>query len=1553
MCKKLNFRSPMALAVAAMFALTQLAGAATTYVWNITNNANWSAPASWTPATSAAGPLAIDSASFGNNDTSTTNYIVNNTVDSLYGGTVSNLTINSSALPAAQNYDVTQIPSGTTLTVLGNMVVGGVNGPNTAATTEAYFTGGGTLAVLGTNLVVQNWDNTTRNGATAWLNLSALTNFVYYNTNHGTISIMDSYGGSSGTSGGQNTGFGGNMALAAVSNSITAVNLSIATSQEPQIGPAGFLVLGSGTNKFNVSNFNLVVGKSSFTLSNAAAGSGLRIRGLSGADSDASDNITIADRNQGGTATSTGSMLLNGCDVDIKAGSLIVAENIGGSPTSLADGGTGLLQFDTGTISANSLLMAYNTSANNGTSLTETANCTGTVDVGSHATLLIGAGQVFALATAQQNGPSTGILIISNGLMNCQGPLTMGTNGGGINGSILLTGGTLNMGANSYVGTLARPVTTLTLTNNCTLSLSIPATTYTNICVQNLNWPTPDTGMTISLAAVPIGINPGTSVPFLSYSTVMNGTFNNPILSLPAGVQGNLSQTGNTIYLTLTGGVGPGQGGQQTLLNPSFEQTPSGTGWTTVGGTSVITTNTGVNYPNTGPCTFNALPIQAYSGTNVAKLTGSFVSGGSTNSWSQSVAVTNGSTFTAGGYTYVSHDDIMSGADSFYYEVDFKDTNGVLLSCYESPIVTNLTCGETLPFAVDAWNLMAVTNQMQVIGGINTGVVLATNIGVIITAPPHTVTALFKAVFIQRNATDTGSVYLDAVNLGFAASAVGPTLSTVSPNLVTLCTNTSMTCTANSTETTISSVQLVATTTTLGGSATNVVTYTNGSPGTTVSGIGTSNATITVALATNTIYQSVVVSATDADGLSVASPADSFDTLTYNLVIEGSDFNFTNGLFLDTPANGGLALYTNKVGNAGVDENKAAKSSTQSYYRPLDAVITQPAAASTGVPPTGTEQKFVTALANGDTNDVEVEVGFNSVGDWLNYTRTFTNGPGASAPGGTYNIWCYLATSGSGVQLSLSQVTNSPTMTGQLTNFIGTFGTPSFSDASYNSYVYVPLVDQFGNRIAITLTNVETLKSTIVGNPNIAFYMLEPVQPILTPILLNIYPNAPFQSTSQFTFTVSPAQGSSILTSGIGLTLNGVPITSGLSFVAGGAGSWTVNYAIQSNELYTAVINVTNSTGGTLSYSESFDTFNINNFHWMAVDYDFSTNNGTSSGGSVGNGWTGGLFIDNPAPTGDTNILANENAESNSYYAYPMNIPETDPVTAPGAVAQQSIDIQWGTNTVQDPGLVISNSVYRFSSQFSVIYMSEPNNVGDGVGSQLASDTFLLPEFIAERTNTVWGNPVTGLPAANDPTISEFNVGYFYATNWLNYTRTYPTGTFNVWGRLADGGTAFSGCTLSQVTSGVGTSNQTTQVLGTFADSNPAGWQTYHWIPLLDTNGNSVYLTLNGKATLRLSAPAGATSAGDSLNPLFFMLVPAVAPASAFDISALISGSNIQISIPTQNGHNYTVWYANSVTNPLVSWTQVGGTITGNGSVQVVSQSVTGNTQGFYQVKAQ
>ena len=422
----------------------------------------------------------------------------------------------------------------------------------------------------------------------------------------------------------------------------------------------------------------------------------------------------------------------------------------------------------------------------------------------------------------------------------------------------------------------------------------------------------------------------------------------------------------------------------------------------------------------------------------------------------------------------------------------------------------------------------------------------------------------------------------------------------------------------------------------------------------------------------------------------------------------------------------------------------------------------------------------------------------------------------------------------------------------------------------------------------------------MVGNPNIDFYMLMPVQPVLTPSLQYAYPDGlhPFEPTNHLTFTIGPANGASIASSGIHLVLNGVDVTSGVTFSASGS-SWIGNYPIKSNAVYSAVINATNTAALSSSIAINFDTFNPNNYQIEAVDYDFSTNNGTA--------WISGLFIDNPVPTCEISAPGTGTYETNSYFGFPTGFtPGADPNFL-GAIAQQNLDIYFPND-----GQTAASEYYR----------------ADGVGSQPASD-YVRPQFVAEQT------------ALSRPNIGPFNIGYFGGGYWLNYTRTYPTNTFNVWARLAGGAGAIAGSTLSQVT-GAGTANQTASQLGSFYSANPnGGWQNWIWIPMLDANGNMAVVSLNGLSTLRLTS-------GGNVNAEFLMLVAAPLP---LQLLATVTAGQLQLTIPTEMGYTYTIQHAGSLTPPI-GWSTVGIPIPGDGTVHVVPVSMSG-TQGYYQVIVQ
>jgi hypothetical protein len=192
---------------------------------------------------------------------------------------------------------------------------------------------------------------------------------------------------------------------------------------------------------------------------------------------------------------------------------------------------------------------------------------------------------------------------------------------------------------------------------------------------------------------------------------------------------------------------------------------------------------------------------------------------------------------------------------------------------------------------------------------------------------------------------------------------------------------------------------------------------------------------------------------------------------------------------------------------------------------------------------------------------------------------------------------------------------------------------------------------------------------------------------------------------------------------------------------------------------------------------------------------------------------------------------------------------------------------------------------------------------------------------------------------------TDYNIGFFGHNSWANYTRHYPAGTYNIVGRFAEGNAATED-TISIVTSGSGTSNQVTTVLGTFAI--PAnGWGTWEWSTLVDGSGKPVKVTLDGsQTTLQLGGTP--TTGHDEANVNFFMLV-AVTPSPK--LTSVINGGNIKISVPTQNGYSYQLLYKNNLTDPI--WNPMGGAIPGDGTVHTVSDSTAGQTSRFYSVQVQ
>lgn len=98
--------------------------------------------------------------------------------------------------------------------------------------------------------------------------------------------------------------------------------------------------------------------------------------------------------------------------------------------------------------------------------------------------------------------------------------------------------------------------------------------------------------------------------------------------------------------------------------------------------------------------------------------------------------------------------------------------------------------------------------------------------------------------------------------------------------------------------------------------------------------------------------------------------------------------------------------------------------------------------------------------------------------------------------------------------------------------------------------------------------------------------------------------------------------------------------------------------------------------------------------------------------------------------------------------------------------------------------------------------------------------------------------------------IYDYDVGDVAAGEWLNYTRTFPAGTYEIYLREAlRNGTQIE-TILEEVTSDRTLENQTTRVLGSFI--TPSSGFQFKNVPLTDAVGNKITVNLSGVTTLRL-----------------------------------------------------------------------------------------------------
>ncbi|HEY4414413.1 MAG TPA: LamG domain-containing protein [Verrucomicrobiae bacterium] len=217
--------------------------------------------------------------------------------------------------------------------------------------------------------------------------------------------------------------------------------------------------------------------------------------------------------------------------------------------------------------------------------------------------------------------------------------------------------------------------------------------------------------------------------------------------------------------------------------------------------------------------------------------------------------------------------------------------------------------------------------------------------------------------------------------------------------------------------------------------------------------------------------------------------------------------------------------------------------------------------------------------------------------------------------------------------------------------------------------------------------------------------------------------------------------------------------------------------------------------------------------------------------------------------------------------------------------------------------------------------------IGDGAGTAFCPDVLRQAYVTAQMS---------------DPGVVDYMLRDNADTEWLNYSRTFPAGTYHVHIRSANGGTLPVVMHLDEVTSGSTTTTQATAPIGTFSVTPTGSVSTYGYAPLTDALGHEVGLSLSGLKTLRLTF----LSAGANAYLNFVNFVPVNSPQVPFlaALSPSAGAGNVVSNAPIQ----ITVRNADTTINPgavqlKLDTTTVTPAVTPTGSGATISYTPASN----------
>jgi hypothetical protein len=342
------------------------------------------------------------------------------------------------------------------------------------------------------------------------------------------------------------------------------------------------------------------------------------------------------------------------------------------------------------------------------------------------------------------------------------------------------------------------------------------------------------------------------------------------------------------------------------------------------------------------------------------------------------------------------------------------------------------------------------------------------------------------------------------------------------------------------------------------------------------------------------------------------------------------------------------------------------------------------------------------------------------------------------------------------------------------------------------------------------------------------------------------------------------------------------------------------------------------------------------------------------------------------------NISIQLNATNLLGQAFTTNLTAANGLTISGPSTNLSVSLPLESNVVYTATISLTSennettiSTVSFDTvRPAYIFEAEDFNYGGGqfidnaqvdaysnliavVGIDAYDTNFNAAGQIDYRTNGLNTEVAGDTPRVSYGGLPDFDVGANAGGNWSDYTRTFPTGVYNIYLRSSSPVGQPGAASISVVTNAT-SADQTTALLGTFSIPATGDYQKYAWAPLKDSDGNLVQFVGGSQRTLRVTVEGG------NYNANYYMLLPAdtTLPLEPPQMMTSVNGGsggahlggNITLSFPTLYGYSYYLDYRTNLTQG--GWVQLFGPLSGNATPQSFNDTI-GSGDRFYRLRIQ